>query len=144
MFLDLLDEFLNAVVFALLGLEFIIIYFQAGLVVATFAAIGVTLLARALTVGLPIALAPRAFKLPDGAWKVLTWGALRGGISVALAGRSSPSIDTVASLGLTFIVTNDSRSRISVMALWAAFLVASSIVSLCLASAVSSAAMALG
>lgn len=85
LFWDLIDEILNAVLFALLGMEFIIIKFQPGLLIATLTAIGVTLLARALTVGLPVALAPRGFRLPDGSWKVLTWGALRGGISVALA-----------------------------------------------------------
>jgi len=45
----------------------------------------VTLLARFLTVGLPVALLPGAFNLPRGFWKVLTWGRLRGGISVAFA-----------------------------------------------------------
>ncbi|RZL35504.1 MAG: sodium:proton antiporter, partial [Rubrivivax sp.] len=44
-----------------------------------------TLAARALTVGLPVSLMPRAFKLPRGSGWVLTWGGLRGGISVALA-----------------------------------------------------------
>jgi CPA1 family monovalent cation:H+ antiporter len=102
MFWDLLDQILNAVLFALLGMEFIIIEFRPGLVIATVAAIGVTLLARALTVGLPIALAPRAFRLPGGAWKVLTWGALRGGISVALALSlpAGPVRETL--LGLTY------------------------------------------
>ncbi len=32
-----------------------------------------------------MAVLPRAFNLPRGSWKVLTWGGLRGGISVALA-----------------------------------------------------------
>ena len=35
-------------------------------------------------VGVPVAMLPRFFKLPSGAWKILTWGGLRGGISVAL------------------------------------------------------------
>ena len=35
--------------------------------------------------GAPVAWLPRAFDLPPGAWKVLTWGGLRGGISIALA-----------------------------------------------------------
>jgi CPA1 family monovalent cation:H+ antiporter len=48
-------------------------------------AVVVTLLARLLTVGLPVRLLPNTFKLPKGSWKVLTWGGLRGGISVALA-----------------------------------------------------------
>ena len=42
--------------------------------------------ARALlAAGLPSALLRRRLDLPPGAWKVLTWGGLRGGISVALA-----------------------------------------------------------
>ena len=40
---------------------------------------------RPFTVGLPVRLLRGAFKLPHGPWKVLTWGGLRGGISVALA-----------------------------------------------------------
>jgi CPA1 family monovalent cation:H+ antiporter len=45
----------------------------------------VTLLARLLTVGLPVAALQGVIELPPGSWKVLTWGGLRGGISVALA-----------------------------------------------------------
>ena len=48
------------------------------------AAIAVTLFARWLTVELTVRLAGRAFKLPEGSGKVITWGGLRGGISVAL------------------------------------------------------------
>jgi len=47
--------------------------------------ITVTLAARALTVGLPVAVAGGRFGLPRGSPAVLTWGGLRGGISVALA-----------------------------------------------------------
>ena len=76
---------LNALLFALLGLEFIIIKFAPGIVVAGLGAVLVTLIARGLTVGLPAALWRKKLGIPEGSWKVLTWGALRGGISVALA-----------------------------------------------------------
>ena len=84
LFWELLDEILNAVLFVLIGLEVIVIRFAHGIFGAALAAIAVTLFARWLTVGLPVALAGRAFKLPAGSGKVLTWGGLRGGISVAL------------------------------------------------------------
>lgn len=85
MFWELLDEMLNAVLFVLLGLEIVLISFESNLVLAGLAAIVVTLLARLFAVGLPVKLLNHKFKLPNGAWKVLTWGGLRGGISVALA-----------------------------------------------------------
>lgn len=84
LFWELVDEILNAVLFVLIGLEVIVIRFAEGIAGAAIAAILVTLLARCLTVGLPVGLGGRAFKLPPGSGKVLTWGGLRGGISVAL------------------------------------------------------------
>ena len=63
-----------------------------------------TLLARFVTVGLPVRLGLGVFNLPQGSWQVLTWGGLRGGISVALALSlpAGPARDTV--LGLTYCV----------------------------------------
>ena len=88
LFWELLDDILNAVLFVLVGMEVITIHFplRAGPALAAgAAAIAITLAARWLTVGLPVALARRAFRLPAGAAGVLTWGGLRGGISIALA-----------------------------------------------------------
>jgi monovalent cation:H+ antiporter, CPA1 family len=88
LFWELLDDILNAVLFVLVGMEVITIHLplRAGpALAACVAAIAITLAARWLTVGLPVALAPRAFRLPAGAAAVLTWGGLRGGISIALA-----------------------------------------------------------
>ena len=104
MFWELVDEILNAVLFVLIGLEIIVISFSSSLAVAGMLAIGITLLARLLTVGAPIGLFYRRFNLPDGAWKVMTWGGLRGGISVALALSLplGPQRDTVVTL--TYLV----------------------------------------
>ncbi|MGB5591070.1 MAG: cation:proton antiporter, partial [Gammaproteobacteria bacterium] len=61
---------------------------------------------RLLTVGLPVRLLRGAFKLPRGSWKVLTWGGLRGGISVALALTlpSGTERDTVVALTYCVVV----------------------------------------
>ena len=88
LFWELLDEILNAVLFVLVGMEVITIHFPLaamGAIAAALAAIAIALAARWLTVGLPVVLARRAFRLPAGAAGVLTWGGLRGGISIALA-----------------------------------------------------------
>ncbi|MGN6151768.1 MAG: cation:proton antiporter [Lysobacteraceae bacterium] len=84
LFWELLDEILNAVLFVLLGLEIVLIAFDLQTLAAATMAIAIALLARLLAVGVPVAALPRVFRLPAGAWKVLTWGGLRGGISVAL------------------------------------------------------------
>jgi CPA1 family monovalent cation:H+ antiporter len=88
LFWELLDEILNAVLFVLVGLEVITIRFpmsgfHAG--AAGAAAIVVTLFARWLTVGVPFIALGKAMRLPKGSGSILTWGGLRGGISIALA-----------------------------------------------------------
>ncbi|MFA7293791.1 MAG: sodium:proton antiporter [Rhodocyclaceae bacterium] len=85
MFWELLDSILNAVLFVLIGMEVLVIAFSVSLILAAGVAVAVTLLARMLTVGGPVGLLRGAFRLPHGSWQVLTWGGLRGGISVALA-----------------------------------------------------------
>ncbi|MEP7247827.1 MAG: sodium:proton antiporter, partial [Gammaproteobacteria bacterium] len=84
-FWGVVDEILNAVLFVLIGLEVVIIQFPDGWLGAALAIIAVTLAARALTVGLPVSIARPWFGLPRGSVRVLTWGGVRGGISVALA-----------------------------------------------------------
>jgi len=106
MFWELLDEILNAVLFVLIGMEVLLVVFSVSELVASALAVIVTLIARLLTVGLPVRLLRGAFKLPRGSWKVLTWGGLRGGISVALALTlpSGAERDTVVALTYCVVV----------------------------------------
>lgn len=87
LFWELVDEILNALLFALIGLELLIVANQFSL--QTFLLgllmIGVALVCRATAVSIPV-LVLRPFRsFSNGAIKMLTWGGLRGGISVALA-----------------------------------------------------------
>lgn len=84
-FWELLDAMLNAVLFVLIGFEALVLPFSGALMAAGVAAVCATLVARLLSAGVPVGLLGRRSGLPDGAWQVLTWGGLRGGISVALA-----------------------------------------------------------
>jgi CPA1 family monovalent cation:H+ antiporter len=81
----LIDEILNAVLFVLIGLEFLLIPIDSTWLAMGLVAIVAVLGARVVAVSLPVlALRPLRDFTPH-AVKVLTWGGLRGGISVALA-----------------------------------------------------------
>ncbi len=84
-FWTLIDEVLNAVLFLLIGLEVIIISTTPGLMWVSFIAIPLVLGARFVAVAVPIGVFGLFRDFTKGAIPVLTWGGLRGGISVALA-----------------------------------------------------------
>jgi Na+:H+ antiporter len=104
MFWELIDEILNATLFVLIGMEVLLVAFSANELVAALVAVAVTLLARLLTVGLPVGLLRPLLKLPRGSWKVMTWGGLRGGISVALALSLPVSMERNTVVALTYSV----------------------------------------
>lgn len=84
-FWELIDEILNAVLFVLIGLEVLLLSFTDLYLWAGVIAIPIVLLARFVSVGLPIGLMRSAREFSPYVVTILTWGGLRGGISVALA-----------------------------------------------------------
>lgn len=104
MFWELLDEILNAVLFVLIGMEVMLVAFSVNVLLAAALAMGVTLAARGLTVGLPVRALGSAFRLPAGSGRVLTWGGLRGGISVALALSLPAGAERDLILALTYAI----------------------------------------
>lgn len=84
-FWELIDEILNAVLFLLIGVEVLVLTFHGQYLLAGLVLIPVALLARWVSVGLPISLFRMRHAFPERTVRILTWGGLRGGISVALA-----------------------------------------------------------
>ncbi len=84
-FWELIDEILNAVLFVLIGMEVLVLSFEARYFVAAAVALPVVLGVRLLSVGPPVALLRRRNEFPPYTVTLLTWGGLRGGISIALA-----------------------------------------------------------
>lgn len=84
-FWELVDEILNAVLFVLIGLEVVVISLSALSLLAGLLTVGLVLIGRFASVGVPIMLMRRMREFSPHTVKILTWGGLRGGISVALA-----------------------------------------------------------
>jgi CPA1 family monovalent cation:H+ antiporter len=108
LFWELVDDFLNAVLFVLIGLEVLVIRWELNYFLAGLAAIVVVLLARLLSVWLPIALLRSRAPMPRHVVRLLTWGGLRGGISVALvlslSGRETPDFRLDLFLVMTYVI----------------------------------------
>jgi CPA1 family monovalent cation:H+ antiporter len=104
MFWELVDEILNGILFVLLGFELLIVTFDLASFKAGLIAILVVLLARFVGVSLPIWLMKFKREFSPNAIKVLTWGGLRGGISVALALSLPASPEREMILMMTYVV----------------------------------------
>jgi monovalent cation:H+ antiporter, CPA1 family len=83
-FWELIDEILNAVLFVLIGLEVLALKFETNYWAGIAIAVPVVLVARLISVSIP-SLALRTRRSTPHLVKIMTWGGLRGGISVALA-----------------------------------------------------------
>ena len=84
-FWEMMDEVLNAILFLLIGFEMLIIPFNSTLFWLGCISIIIVLLARFISVAIPISILRYKKTFETNAIPILTWGGLRGGISVALA-----------------------------------------------------------
>lgn len=85
-FWEMVDEILNSVLFLLIGLEVLIIQFVSGYIVPAILCIPIVLAARFASVAIPIRTLHRLrHQFAKGSIRIMTWGGVRGGVSVALA-----------------------------------------------------------
>ncbi len=108
-FWALVDEFLNAALFVLIGLEIIVLEITRPILVAAVFAVPLVLLARWISVATPVTLLRPWRSFAPHAITILTWSGLRGGISVALAlslplGRERDILVTVSYVVVCFSI----------------------------------------
>ena len=103
-FWELIDEILNALLFALIGMELLVLPFTWTHLGAALLVTLAILFARWISVVPVVLLSPHWRNMTRGTARILTWGALRGGVSVALALSLPPGPERNLILALTYIV----------------------------------------
>ena len=103
-FWELVDEILNSVLFLLIGLEVLVLFKDFEHAWLAVCAIPIVLAGRLIGVSVPIGLLSFTTRFTEGAIRILTWGGLRGGISVALALSLPASPYTAELLTATYAV----------------------------------------
>ena len=103
-FWELIDEILNAVLFLLIGLEVLILVYHTEYFLSALAIIPIVLLSRFISVSIPIQIMKKVREFSPGVTRLMTWGGLRGGISVALALSLPRGLEREVILAVTYAV----------------------------------------
>jgi len=98
------DALLNGVLFVLIGLEILILPFEKTYIIAGLIAIPVILLVRYVALSLPIFFYKKKLEFIPNTGVIMTWGGLRGGISIALALTLTANMDKDPFLIITYVV----------------------------------------
>lgn len=103
-FWELIDEVLNAVLFLLIGLEVLVLVYHTEYLIVALVLIPLVLFSRFISVGVPIQIMKRTRNFSPGVVRLMTWGGLRGGISVALALSLPQGSEREVILAVTYVL----------------------------------------
>lgn len=103
-FWELIDVFLNALLFVLIGFELLIITINGEYMLLGLLAIPVTLLARFIALSGPIMLFKKKLDFVPKTNLIMTWGGIRGGISIALALSMAPEMERDLFVTVTYVI----------------------------------------
>ena len=103
-FWELIDEILNALLFVLIGLELLIIQTNQKVVFAAILILLITLVTRYISVYIPSIAVRLKERINQKTILILTWGGLRGGISIALALSINPEYNKDIWVTITYVI----------------------------------------
>lgn len=103
-FWELVDVLLNTVLFVLIGMEILILTFEGQYIIAGLLAVPIVLLSRYLSLFAPIKFFAKKLEFVPNTNLIMTWGGLRGGISIALALSLTSEMHRELFLVITYII----------------------------------------
>jgi CPA1 family monovalent cation:H+ antiporter len=103
-FWELIDILLNTVLFVMIGMEMLVLTFESSYIIAGLIIIPLLLLSRYASLLLPIKLYAKRLNFVPKTNLIMTWGGLRGGISIALALSLTQEMERDLFLVITYIV----------------------------------------
>ncbi len=103
-FWELIDVLLNTILFVLIGMEMLILTFQVNYIIAGILAVPIVLLCRYLSLWFPIKFFAKKLDFVPNTNLIMTWGGLRGGISIALALSLTQEMHRELFLVITYII----------------------------------------
>lgn len=103
-FWELVDILLNTILFVLIGMEMLVLEFKWTFIIACLLAIPIALLSRYISLYGPISMFEKRLEFIPKTNKVMTWGGLRGGISIALALSLTSDMHRELFLVITYII----------------------------------------
>jgi CPA1 family monovalent cation:H+ antiporter len=103
-FWELIDVLLNTILFVLIGMEMLILTLNVSSIIAGLIAVPVVLICRYLSLWFPIKFFAKKLGFVRNTNLIMTWGGLRGGISIALALSLTPEMHRELFLVITYII----------------------------------------
>jgi CPA1 family monovalent cation:H+ antiporter len=102
-FWELIDILLNTILFVMIGMEILVLTFNGKYILAGLIMIPLLLFARYFSLLLPIKMYAKELNFIPKTSVIMTWGGLRGGISIALALSLTADMERDLFLVITYI-----------------------------------------
>jgi len=103
-FWELVDVLLNTVLFVLIGMEMLVLTFETSFILAGLISVPLVLLSRYFSLLLPVRFFSKKLEFVPHTNLIMTWGGLRGGISIALALSLTKDMNRELFLVITYVI----------------------------------------
>lgn len=103
-FWELIDVFLNTILFVLIGMEILILTLEKSYLLAGLIGIPIVLISRYISLWIPIKFFAKKLDFVPNTNLIMTWGGLRGGISIALALSLTQEMHKELFLVITYVI----------------------------------------